>query len=315
MADRQALEALKKESMRVYYQRAVEGRTTPAFIHNGGYYYIDMPVYEDGTVSCWKEAPLADISRIIQSGWLTPSVPNGEMLTVHGLSAFRVQNARWNHTVNDFFEYLLTLVKSMNSEMQGIYAESDEKKKRWEKYRVEWSARGTPFSLSGDDGYIRQDGKATHIFTAFDGIVRLDNITAFANGTYAIDHLGMITEDELKSQMMQNLIFTSPPLNVPIHLGTLGIVEASEISWEVSAGEKWKEIFDYKNELNNKPTASAAAVSAYHAYLEHPTDKSKETLRAAYEAVPEHERMYLGDMDSKDWDYQRILYSNGKRQV
>ena len=46
-----------------------------------------------------------------------------------------------------------------------------------------------------------------------------------------------------------------------------------------------------------------------------PCDYTKEKLRKAYEAVPEHERMYLGDMDSKDWDYHRILYSDKKREV
>ena len=31
---------------------------------------------------------------------------------------------------------------------------------------------------------------------------------------------------------------------------------------------------------------------------------------AAYEAVPAHNRMYLGDMDTKDNDIRRILFPN-----
>jgi hypothetical protein len=104
-------------------------------------------------------------------------------------------------------------------------------------------------------------------------------------------------------------------IDMPVHIGALGIVEAAGIDWAVSVDEKRKEILDYKNALNDKPTLHDAAVSAYHAYLEDPSGDNRERLRAAYEAVPEHERMYLGDMDSKDWDYQRILYSDEKRQV
>jgi hypothetical protein len=301
--------------MKVYYKRAVEGVTIPAFIHNGGYFYIDMPVYEDGTVSCWKEVALAGIPGVIRSGWLTPSVPDGEMLSVHGLVMFRVRNAKWNYTADHFFDCIQSVVKSMNRKMEGVYAVSDEKKRLWKKRRVEWLASGTPFTVSGDYGYTRQDGKSSHIFTAFDGVVRLDHMIAFADGTYAIDSFGIVTEEELNAQIAQNLIFTSPPPGMPIHIGALGIVEAAEIVWAVSVEEKRKEILDFKNELNDRPTAHDTAVSAYHAYLEDPTDDNKETLRAAYEAVPEHERMYLGDMDSKDWDYRRILYSDKKRQV
>ncbi len=50
-------------------------------------------------------------------------------------------------------------------------------------------------------------------------------------------------------------------------------------------------------------------------YLVEPTDFYKEELRKAYEAVPEHERCYLGDMDTRDSDFRRILYTNDKREV
>lgn len=41
-----------------------------------------------------------------------------------------------------------------------------------------------------------------------------------------------------------------------------------------------------------------------------------EELRKTYEAVPESQRMYLGDMDTKDWDFIRILYRpDQKREV
>jgi hypothetical protein len=38
-----------------------------------------------------------------------------------------------------------------------------------------------------------------------------------------------------------------------------------------------------------------------------PSEEKREALRKAYEAVPEHLRMYCGDMDSKDEPIRRIL--------
>jgi hypothetical protein len=270
--------------MKVSYKRTVEGVTVPAIIHNGSYFYIDMPVYEDGTVSCWEKVALADVPGVIQSGWLTSSVPDGKTLVVHGLIEFRLQNAVWEYTDDNFFACIQSAAESMDHKTEDICAMSAENKYR-----------------------------STHVFTAFDGVVRLENITAFADGTYAMGSLGTVTEDELNARFAQNFIFTTPPLGAPIHIDALGVACASEIVWAVSAEEKRKELFDYKNALNDKPTLHDAAVSAYHAYLEDPTAYHRERLRAAYEAVPEHERMYLGDMDSKDWDYQRILYSDEKQ--
>jgi hypothetical protein len=43
------------------------------------------------------------------------------------------------------------------------------------------------------------------------------------------------------------------------------------------------------------------------AYNDNPGQEQRERLRLAYEAVPEHLRMYCGDMDSKDGPIRRIL--------
>ncbi|MCB9871486.1 MAG: hypothetical protein H6837_16640 [Planctomycetes bacterium] len=47
---------------------------------------------------------------------------------------------------------------------------------------------------------------------------------------------------------------------------------------------------------------------AFQQYLEEPTLKAKDELQAAYEAVPEHHRMYVGDMDTKDIPVRMIIY-------
>lgn len=68
-------------------------------------------------------------------------------------------------------------------------------------------------------------------------------------------------------------------------------------------------------DITGEETAHNKCVKAYHESLEYPSDLRRELLRKAYEAIPESERMFLGDMDSKDGDYRRILYHPEKREV
>ena len=51
---------------------------------------------------------------------------------------------------------------------------------------------------------------------------------------------------------------------------------------------------------------------AYQNYMAEPSTKAMETLRQRYEAVPEHLRMYCGDMDTKDIPIRMILYGKGE---
>ena len=69
-------------------------------------------------------------------------------------------------------------------------------------------------------------------------------------------------------------------------------------------------------EVSHESTAYDRCINAYHAYLVEPTENARERLREAYEEVPEHERMFLGDMDTRDSDIIRILeFPDRKREV
>ena len=54
---------------------------------------------------------------------------------------------------------------------------------------------------------------------------------------------------------------------------------------------------------------------AYREYLDHPTVANRERLKRVYEEVPEHHRMYVGDMDTKDIPVRTIIYGEGNRGV
>ncbi|MNJ52398.1 hypothetical protein D3C77_477300 [compost metagenome] len=80
--------------------------------------------------------------------------------------------------------------------------------------------------------------------------------------------------------------------------------------------EKYKELLDISSRVKGEKTAIEQCRHIYYNYLEYPTEYTRTKLREAYERVPEHQRMYLGDMDNKDSDYRRIIYHpEEKREV
>lgn len=91
---------------------------------------------------------------------------------------------------------------------------------------------------------------------------------------------------------------------------------SNELQWHVNINEKYKQLVDFHNELSGNETSLEKCRNAYYQYLIYPDEEAREQLKQAYEAVPKHERIYLGDMDTRDTDYQRIIYHpEVKREV
>ena len=302
--------------MKVYYKRLVEGMTTAAIIHNSNYFLIDMPVYEDGTIDCWKRVQLAQVSEQLKKGWLVTSVPDGKSLSIHGLGNFGIKTSKWNYTNKSYEKHIYEIVKSMNSKMTGLFCETNEQKEKWEKYRVGWRTFGKSYKIDGNVGYRMTDGCGTKMFMNKNGAFHLVNITGFADNTYQIENGDIITSQEITDMVKQNILVCEPPLGVPVNIHDIGTIEISEVYWAAESPEKLKEILDFPNKAGDKETLHEICRNIYHEYLEYPNEDTRTRLRKAYEAVPEHERMYLGDMDSKDGDYRRILFHpERKREV
>lgn len=111
-------------------------------------------------------------------------------------------------------------------------------------------------------------------------------------------------------------MFTTFDNALPVRIVGLGEVTLAELLYTAEIEEKFKELINMHKKLNGEKTTLEECRDAYYLYLENPIEFYREKLREKYERVPEHERMYLGDMDTKDWDYQRILYRpDEKREV
>lgn len=303
---------------RVYRKQTIEGVTVPAIIHNSQFFWQNMAVYEDGTVSCWEKVDLDDVPAVLKRGWLTVSVPNGKSLSIYGACSFEVSDAKWSFTNESYFEFIKDTVQSMDPEMANIYRTTEIEREKWDKLRIKHSASPTYCKINAEKfRYDLLNGDSTNVFLQTDGALMISALYAYADGTFSVDGIDgkFFTFDDVEKLFKDKELRVAPKDGDTISLGALGTVECASCDSRVKLKEKLKEIENKSLKVQNKPDAHERCIKAYHEYLVEPSDFYKERLREAYEAVPEHERCFLGDMDSKDSDFRRILYSNSKREV
>lgn len=300
---------------RVYRQQRIEGVTIPGIIHNGSYFWSDIAVYEDGTVSIWDKIDLDDVPKKLASQKLMFSVPDGKGLSVFELCSLDIVSAKWNYDAQSYFEHIVETVKSINPEMANIYKTTERERAKWKELHVGFSASPTPCKLSARFGYELLEGNGAHILLRNDGKLILTELYCYADATFSIDGLdGFFGIEDIERMFKDKTLATKPKKGETVHLGDLGTAETETIS-SVSVKNKLAELQNKSLRAQGKPDAHDAAIMAYHAYLVEPTEYYKNKLREAYEAVPEHERCYLGDMDTRDGDFRRILYTDNKREV
>jgi len=123
-----------------------------------------------------------------------------------------------------------------------------------------------------------------------------------------IDCWGEVDLEGFKEKVRSGWIRTRLPEGARISMMTSGLnFDATNINAKVEEEEFIKEVEDVLRRFKGELTTSQICHTAMKQYNEHPTEDNKDLLRQAYEAVPKHRRMFLGDMDSKDWEFRKVL--------
>lgn len=302
---------------KVYRQQIIEGVTIPSIIHNMHYYWNNMAVYQDGTVNCWKRVNLDMVPEVIQSGWLVPQVPVGQKLSIFELGNFPIEKAEWQFNDKRYFAYIEQTVRSMNPDMENVYKTTQKELESIKKYRTFGNAESTPFKQGTVAQGGRLDGKTANIFYQGDEFI-LTSITAFRDRTLQIDAVGeeYFQLEEIEDMFAKGVLCTRPQPGQWVSLGSLGQVMTGEPVYYTDSDEKLEIIRNMVVSAAGEKDAEDKCQDAYFEYLREPSEWNREVLRKTYEAVPESRRMYLGDMDTRDWDFIRILYHpDQKREV
>lgn len=301
-------------------KKLIEGTTVPGIIHNGGqYFYINLDVYEDGMVNCWELVDLKGLKEKIDQGWLTPMVPKGKSLSIHGLGSYKIDSTNWLYDKNTYYNNVVNKIKKLNPEFENIYTITRFQKELNETRKIIHSPPAIDFYVVQEMFYETVEGKGYFIFMNENEKNYLVNLVLYENGLVGIynsDFEKYYQIDEVVELFKNRILFTefNHPINVSIP--ELGEMCFSAVLYAADIEDKQKELFDMLNKLKGNKTTLEICREAYYNYLSNPSEYNRVYLKEKYELVPEHERMFLGDMDSKDSDYQRIIYSpSEKREV
>ncbi len=303
----------------VYNKQVVEGITIPAIIHNGNYFLIQMAVYENGTVSCWHKSDLQQFRDDLKNGWVVTKIPINSQISIHSLGTFPICDAKWSFNSETYYSYVENVVRSLNPEMTNLYQITPRETKKWKSAHVFQAASPTPYKLKSAYGYNMLDGESNYIFYRKDNQIFLTPITVYADKTIRIDaedeHFYSLKE--IEELIAANILCTCPKGDELVKIENFGELLLAPPSYSrLSNDDKLAELTDEAVRLSGEKDSLDRCMDAHYQYLIDPNDNTREMLRKAYEAVPPHQRMFLGDMDTKDHDIIRILnYPNSKREV
>jgi uncharacterized protein (TIGR02996 family) len=285
------------------------GKAIPAFIHNGNYFLDTVDVYADGAIDCWGFVDLALFREKLVQGWVVPQARVGGTLSINNLGAVPVTAAEWDLESVDIESQVTDALRDLNPTLEGLLdmqgsntevrygrrfgkmGHSDEKVYRVSLAGEEIAGAELPVLEITADGY------------------RLRRWIIYADGQSQLDYASQLIPLESVARMFEEGRLTlSVPAECWVTLDGLGRFQAGEGWWGVKPPERIREASGLLEELNGGPGAIRTCVEAHRAYEADPSPEHREALRRAYEAVPEHRRLFCGDMDSKDWPIRRILY-------
>ncbi len=300
---------------KVVRTKEIAGISIPAIIHNDSYFFDDLTVYEDGTVECWELTDLNLFKRKLEQGWVKLSIPNNKSISIHGLGDWKIDDGSWLFDKESFYEYVVSIIKKLNPESQNFYKIY---KQKINGVSIMESGQGNIFKEQKEYEHeifpTKINGESFNVFYKQDSKYFLVNLVAFADEKIQIHRLPEIIEfnlQELQKQVENGNILTDIPKNSVVEIYGLGNFKVLDTDYpSEKIEEKLLEVSDIIENLNNRPTSIEICREVFEEYIKNPTVELKEKLKIAYEKVPEHQRMYVGDMDMKDTAVRMIIYGD-----
>ena len=306
-----------KPSTRVYRKQVIEGYSIPAIIHNMNYFFVDLDIYENGRVQCWNFEDFDHFVRDVKRGWVTTSIPDGGAISIHGLGNWVIVDGEWLFDKETFIAYVQSLIKDLNPQLDNIYNYSA---KKVNGVTIGENGNGTIYKelkkTPNDPFPEKIKGDSINLFYKTNNVWYLIKINAFSDGTIQLSRLETPVEisfAEFERLIAEKIILTDPPVGALVQIHGLGKFSIQSSVGYAKIDEKLLEVRDMIRQLNGEPSIIEICREAYKDYLENPTIRNKEKLKETYENVPEHQRMYVGDMDIKDTEVRMIIY--GEQEI
>lgn len=288
-----------------------DGFAIPIFIRNLQYHLTSVDAYSDGAIDVWGFVDRALFEGKLRAGWVWPQPPDGGTISVSNLGSCICQDGDWFRDKSDMRETVHEAIRLNNPSMVHLLdmgGSETEMRDNVPTRKLGLSDR-VPVRRCADGSTV--PGRELPVFAPVGGKCTLTRAFVFADGTAQIGAIGTLTTvDAVFKNIDSGKLTTTIPNGTRLEVEGLGSFTPQEGCWPVKAPERVKEIQDLMAQLAGKPSTIVLCVKALQQYESEPSDANRQRLREKYEAVPEHLRMYCGDMDSKDWPIKRILYGD-----
>lgn len=295
----------------------LEGFSIPGIIHNMQYHFTDLQVYSDGLISCWEMVDLPMFKDKLNKGWVVTSIPDREAISIFNLGHWTIEQGEWQHTNETLYEYVYSLVKLLNPTLENLYNYNGKNSKMVGKAKVakHFIPDPKPYHFDDQNSFFPKkiNGEKFHFFYRNeDTKTYLAELSIYKSGLIEITNLPskktFIFED-IKELTDKGIVTTE--LNIGetvsiLNLGSFKIVSGSGVDIKF----KINELTDKFNELNGRENSIAKCRRIFEEYKQNPTKILRDELKVAYEAVPEHQRIFVGTMDTKDNEVRQIIYGD-----
>lgn len=159
----------------------------------------------------------------------------------------------------------------------------------------------------------RIEGTWRHVFIKNGGTYFLADLLIYADGM--VDAWEPLDFDGFCAKVRSGWVATSITPGAPASAHNLAGWTMTEPWGTVTAEELIGEVRDEIARLRGEPTSEDRCRDAVRAYIAAPAPERLEELSAAYQAVPEHLRIYLlGDMDVRDEPIITLLTLTGDQR-
>ena len=156
----------------------------------------------------------------------------------------------------------------------------------------------------------RIEGTWRHAFIRNGGTYYLTDLLIYADGV--VDCWELVTLDEFATKLASGWVATELAEGAQASAHHLASWKFAEPHTWLTAEMLLGEIRDDIDQLNGRPDSTDRCLATLEAFRDQPTEDNRAALRKAYEAIPEHLRIYaLGDQDSKDWALQVLVAGPG----
>jgi len=300
--------------------KEIRGHEFPGIIHNGSYFLTELQVFADGLINCWEMVDLPMFKEKLRRGWVVTSIPAGSELSIHGIGSLAVTSPTWAHTPKSLVKYVQGIIKTLNPRMENLYDchGRDTEEINGVRYAAVNTDKPRPWKTDEPISPLVRGvfGSSLRHFQIRNGTPHLVTIQLFKDDSAVIfgaTEPQTLDSSSLIKQLEDRDHFRLPESGERVVIERLVEFVAGDWSYRVAPGQLAAEFHDLHDRVHGRPGAIQECMSAFRNYLADQSAENLDTLRQKYEAVPEHLRMYCGDMDVKDIPIRMILY--GKSEI